>query len=380
MELKGFIKPVSDFYHSILIKENHIGVNIVSYNFDEPVEWSAYRIALLGIPLNIYSDEHEEYLVAYEIRKHLALLAKPSKQCRIIDLGNIVRGRTPKDTAFAIGEVVSQLHTLGITTILLGGTTDLGLGNFLGYASNKKAASLIHIDSHVHILFEGDRLSDKLTLDEIIFRNSEYLFNYTNIGYQTFYVSQKELDQLDDLYFDAFRLGMVRSNIKEFEPLLRDAEIVNFSLNAVKYSDSPGSMIKSPNGFTGDEACQLSFYAGLGNKAMAFGVYDIDSGDGNAISCILASQIIWYYIEGIMNQIIESPKLNKEDFTRITVNMNQLSQEFVFYRSKTSNRWWVEVPVKPDDKLVISCSPRDYERAVEQEIPERWWKMYQKLN
>lgn len=380
MEIEGFVKPVSDFYHSILIRENNLGTNITAYDPAETFNWANFGIALLGLPHYLIQEDNEEYLVAYEIRKNLALLTKSSQSCRIIDMGNIIKGRTPKDTAFAIGEVVAQLHQKNIITILLGSTSDLGLGNFLGFVSNKKPASLIHIDSHINLLFEGDRLSDRITLDEIIFRNSELLFNYTNIGYQTFYVSQKEIDLLEDLYFDAYRLGMVRASLKEYEPVLRDAEIVNLSLNAVKYSDSPGSLIQSPSGFTGDEACQLSFYTGLSSKVMAFGVYDIGLREGRNISCLLASQIIWYFIEGVVNQISETPKSNKTDFTRFVVVVNQLSQEFVFYRSNKSNRWWVEVPVKPDDKIIISCSQQDYERAVAQEIPERWWKMFQRLN
>jgi len=173
MELDGFVKPVTDFYHSILLKDNHLGGNIAAFSFNESIDWSSFRFALLGLPFNSYSNENEEYLVAYEIRKNLALLSKPSKQRKIIDLGNVIKGRTPKDTTFAIGQIVAQLHEEGIIAILLGGTTDLGLGNFLGFASNKKAASLVNIDSHIHLLFEGDRLSDRLTLDEVIFRNSE---------------------------------------------------------------------------------------------------------------------------------------------------------------------------------------------------------------
>jgi formiminoglutamase len=380
MELLGFVKPVSEFYHSIFIRDSHLGANVTAFNFEDNFDWGTYRIALIGLPQFHYKEESEEYIVAYEVRKNLALLAKGQQSCNIIDIGNVIQGKTFKDTAFAIGEIVAQLHRFNIVTVLIGGTSDLGLGNFLGYVSNQKAANLIHIDSHINLLFEGDKLSDRMTLDEIIFRNSEYLFNYTNIGYQTFYVSQKEIDLIDDLYFDAFRLGIVRSNLKDFEPVLRDAEIVNFSLNSIKYSDSPGSLVKSPNGFSGDEACQLSFYAGLSGKSMAFGVFDIDSGEGRNISCILSSQIVWYFIEGILNQVPESPKANSSGFTRFTVFMNQLSLEFTFYKSIKSNRWWLEVPVKSDDKHIISCSIQDYEKALAQEIPDRWWKMFQKLN
>jgi hypothetical protein len=378
MELEGFILPVTDFYKSARFRESDLGSGIMTFDFKTTFDWSSIRIALIGLPQN--GPEAEEFQVANEIRRALAALTRSSRQCNVMDVGNIIRGKTPKDTAFAIGEVVAQLHAARIITILLGSSLDLGLGNFLGFVSNKKPASLINIDARINLLYDGERVPGHLPLDEIIFRNSEYLFNFANIGYQSFYVSQKEIDLLDDLYFDAYRLGVVRASLKDYEPVLRDAEIVNLSLNAVKYCDSPGSAIQSPNGFTGDEACQLSFYAGLSCKTMAFGVFDIGISQGHEISCLLAGQIIWYFIEGVNNQINESPQLNNNDFTRFVVNVNQLSQEFVFYRSNKSNRWWVEVPVKENDHVIISCSAQDYDRAVGQEIPERWWKMFQKLN
>lgn len=380
MELEGFIQPVADYYKSLVFKENDLGSDITPFDFDKTLDLSVYRIALIGLPQSGSGEENEKYLIANEIRKALAFLTRSSQSGNILDAGNIIQGKTPKDTAFAIGEVVAQLHSANMVTVLLGSTLDLGLGNFLGFVSNKKPASLINIDARINLMYEGDRVSDRLTLDEIIFRNSEYLFNFANIGYQSFYVSQKEIDLLDDLYFDAYRLGVVRANLKDYEPVLRDGEIVNMSMNAVKYCDSPGSAIKSPNGFTGEEACQLSFYTGLSSKTVAFGVFDIGLSEGREISCLLAGQIIWYFIEGVNNQINESPKLNNNDFTRFVVNVNQISQEFVFYRSNKSNRWWVEVPVKAEDQIIISCSAQDYERALAQEIPDRWWKMFQKLN
>lgn len=379
MEIDGYVKPVNDFYNSILIKETHLGSTIFAYHEkDKQINWSNFKVALIGLP-NQIQNECGEYEISYEIRKQLALLAKASKPINIVDVGNIIKGATPKDTAFAIGQVVAQLHQHNIATILLGGSSDFGLGNFLAFAANKKTANIISIDSKIHLLFEGDRMSDSLTLDEIVFRNSEYLFNFTNIGYQTYYVPQKELDLLEDLYFDAYRLGNVRNNTKDYEPLLRDADIVNLSFNAIKFSDSPSSSFPSPNGLTGDEACQLSFYSGLSGKTFAFGVYDIEVTNDKKISCALASQSIWYFLEGFSNRFIENPRTHKEQFISFTVNNEQTSQEFIFYKSRKSNRWWVEIPVK-EKSLIISCSLMDYEQAINQEIPDRWWKMFQKLN
>ena len=54
------------------------------------------------------------------------------------------------------------------------------------------------------------------------------------------------------------------------------------------------------------------------------------------------------------------------------------------YRKK-SDRWWMEIPYPPTKGLkferhtLLPCSYKDYEMAVNNEIPDRWWQTYQKL-
>jgi hypothetical protein len=41
-----------------------------------------------------------------------------------------------------------------------------------------------------------------------------------NIGYQTYYNSQEEIDLIEKLFFDAYRLGEISHNIALAEPVL----------------------------------------------------------------------------------------------------------------------------------------------------------------
>ncbi len=46
------------------------------------------------------------------------------------------------------------------------------------------------------------------------------LYNYSNIGYQTYFTSQEEIDLMEKMFFDAYRLGDVGADITIAEPVL----------------------------------------------------------------------------------------------------------------------------------------------------------------
>ena len=57
----------------------------------------------------------------------------------------------------------------------------------------------------------------------------------------------------------------------------------------------------SPNGFDGKEICAISRYAGISNKVSSFGIFEYKSSNEDEVTEMLISQIIWYFIEGVMN-------------------------------------------------------------------------------
>ena len=179
------------------------------------------------------------------------------------------------------------------------------------------------------------------------------------------------------------RLGTVRNNLVDVEPVLRDADIVSLDFGAVRQSDAPGNFHISPNGFYGEEICQLAKYSGQGSRLAAFFIGEVNPGlDPVQSTSHLAAQTIWYLIDGISQRVIEKPD-GSENFTKFIVSPDTFEHHLVFYKSENTGRWWLEVPdIKQNRKsaYLISCSYDDYLQASRQEIPDRWWKAFQKIN
>lgn len=212
-------------------------------------------------------------------------------------------------------------------------------------------------------------------LSKIIVEEPNNLFNYGNLGYQTYYNSQEEIDLLEKLYFEAYRLGEISNNIKLAEPVLRDADLVSFDLTSVQSSFSGNFTCFEPNGLSGKEVCTLSRYAGISDKVSSFGIFNFAN---NKKGVALVSQILWYFIEGYAFRSREYPFGTKDNFLKYIVPIDD--EELVFYKSDITGRWWIEIPFisNVNNKLkrntLLPCSHEDYLAACEQEIPERWWK------
>jgi hypothetical protein len=65
--------------------------------------------------------------------------------------------------------------------------------------------------------------------------------------------------------------------------------------------------------------------------------------------------------------------------------MLQEGHELVFYKSPKSDRWWMDVPYPAGQEKryerhhLVPCSLEEYQQATNEEMPDRWWKTYQKL-
>jgi hypothetical protein len=191
---------------------------------------------------------------------------------------------------------------------------------------------------------------------------------------------------MKNLYFDVYRLGSIRESLDEAEPLARDADMLTFDISSVRQADAPGCLQANPNGFYGEEVCKIMRYAGLSDKLSSIGFYEYNPAcDMNGQTAKLIAQMIWYFIEGFYNRKNDHPHRDKSDYVKYTVSIKDHKDQLVFYKSKKSDRWWMDVPVKKNFKNVyerhhlIPCSYGDYEIACRDDIPDRWWQAYQKL-
>jgi arginase family enzyme len=321
-----------------------------------------------------------------EVRKYLYKLFSSGFQPRVADLGDIMPGHTEQDTFYALAETMDRLLRLNIIPIILGGSQDLTYAQFRGYEKLEQTINVVSVDSTFDLGSAEDELNNKTFLGKIILHQPNYLFNYSHIGYQTYLVNPGSINMMNKLYFDTYRLGQIRDNIAEAEPIIRHADMMSFDMSALKHSDAPAHEEASPNGFYAEEACQMMRYAGMNDKLTSLGIYEINPAyDTQGKTASLAAQMIWCFLDGYYGRKKDFPTRSSPEYTRFHVFLQDNKYEINFYKSGKSDRWWMEVPYPPDKNLkferhtLIPCSYRDYETACKDDIPDRWWQTYQKL-
>src|SRR5690606_34129471 len=256
---------------------NSIGDNTV-FNLGKGLpDLEGVHIAIIGLPDDPGHGRARNCIHAPDaIREEFYRLFLPAGETRIADLGDIVPGATVADTQHAVAESISGLMRMNIVPIVLGGGQGHTYSQYLAYEMLERTANLVCIDGRFDRGGPGQPLSDQSYLSHIVLRQPNYLFNYSNLGYQTYLVDQPGIELMDKLYFDAHRLGELRSRIADAEPVLRNGDSLSVDMTAVRRSDAPGTTAPGPNGFHGEEICQLMRYAGISEKITSMGIYEMD--------------------------------------------------------------------------------------------------------
>lgn len=317
------------------------------------------------------------------VRQYLFGLSAPSIKGRVVDAGNIIATDSPAQTYRALEAVMGILGAMNSPVVLLGGTQELTECVYRGFRSTKELITLSVIDSHIDMDSDTNDFHSLNFLNGIVKETGRNLFDLSIIGYQGYYVDSSMIDRLYRLNHELLRLGFVRGNHREVEPTLRNSDIVSFDMGAIRASDSPGSILSSPNGMYAEEACQLARYAGTSDRALCFGVFNyVPAKDPAGQSAILAAQLAWHFIEGVSLRRDENPKLNDSNIKKFIINSGTPGIDFIFYRNEASDNWWFEIPMPKQEStrktLIVPCSPADYLLASKQEIPERWIRFLHK--
>jgi len=314
-----------------------------------------------------------------QIRKELYKLYAGNWHLNIVDLGNISKGNSESDTHFALKEVTTHLVKKNIIPIIIGGSQALTYSLYRAYDDLEQTVNLVAVDNKFDLGQIDSELNSRCYLSRIVMDEPNNLFNFSNIGFQTFFNSQDEIDLLEKLYFDSYRLGIVNKDIAIVEPILRDADIVSVDISALRKTEAPANNNTTPNGFYGEEMCAILRYAGLSDKVSSLGIFEYNSNlDDKNQTAQLVAQMIWYFIEGVNFRIGEYPFGSKKDYLKYIVPIDD--DIINFYKSNKSNRWWMEIPDNKFKKeTLIPCTYEDYVEASNQSIPSRWWKTLKKL-
>ncbi len=375
-----FLKPLDNEILEVIkgFTSQQLGSKVVLHTAEDVPDLNKIRIAIIGVLDNRGNLNQTEEVDLNHIRKELYGLFPGNWDASIADLGNIIEGNSISDTHFALRKVVSSLIKKRIIPIVIGGSQDLTYALYRGYDELEQMVNLVSIDSKFDFGKESEVVSASSYLTRIIIEEPNNLFNFSNLGYQTYNNSQEEIDLIDKLFFEAYRLGEISNNIALAEPVFRDADLVSLDLTSVKSSASGNFTSFIPNGFNGKEICALSRYAGISDKVSLFGIFNHNN---SAQESVLIAQIIWYFIEGYHYRSNEYPFGSRENYIKYII---PLEEELIFYKSNKTDRWWIEIPFistgnnKLKKSSLLPCSYEEYLGACNQEIPERWWKAQRK--
>lgn len=389
MSLADFFSPISNREEYL---NSQLGKVIVPYTDEFP---------------DLYSDETKPNMVIvgveedraaignkgcakgpHEIRKHFYELYQGDYTVKIVDLGNIKAGSSIQDTYTALRIVVEELIKNGIVPIIIGGGHDLSYAQYLGYENLEQKVEVAIVDAKFDLdqaNAENKPIDSQTFLNKIILHQPDYLFNLSNVAFQTYLVSKESINMYEKLFFTTQRLGAISGKLDQAEPVLRAADMVSFDISAIRASEAIGNANANPNGLYGDQACQLARYAGMSDKCTSVGFYEFNpTFDPLGHTAMLVSQMIWCFVDGYYNRKQDTPLYPKSAYIIYRTPLENEEHEMVFVKSKKSDRWWMQVPYFGTRSVneryyLVPCRYEDYQMAVNGEMPDLWWRTHQKL-
>ena len=333
-------------------------------------------VAILGVPEGRGSQCSEVAEAPDVIRRHLYSLAAFPSEMNIVDLGNIKCGNELRDTYAAVKIVAEELSEFGIRVLILGGSQELTVPFVSGI--NNNSFDLIIVDDRV-----DNSENKKSPADERYINMLPVGTSLSLIGGQSYFIGEQWHQILaEGSDSEILNLGAIRADFKELEPLIRKANLISFDFGAMKASEAPGQYRLSPNGLTGEEACQIGWYSGISTTPAWFGLFGYSPrADPDSLGGMMAAQICWYFINGISKRLDEEPVDEATNFEQYRVTVDGLEEPISFLVHPISRRWWMEVPSEDCTSYPfrIPCSQKDYRKACKNEISEKWWKYFNKI-
>ena len=416
MHLSIFFQPVDPELCQSVETRNSFFRSITVYTDTFP-DYESADIALIGITENRGTNAVGVSEAADAVREALYSLKKGTGAYHIVDLGNLVNGHSLEETYTRVREVCNTLMAHNTLPIVIGGSHDIDYGLYLAYEDLERLVNLVSVDAYIDIQTHQEQHSEgnqsRNHLHYILTHEKNYLLNYSHVAYQSYLVDKQAPALLERFYFDTYRLGMAHQDITTLEPVARNADMLSFDISAIKSTDAPGHARAQPFGLTGQEACQLCWYAGHSERLSSAGFFEYSppEDDPRRTTASVIATMIWYLIEGYYHRTYEG-NFESRDFTKYIVPMVSIPEQITFYKAKRSEKWWMEVPrsgetrsgetrsggLPPSEtrsgwtrlemglstgslnarRSIVPCDPSDYHRAVQGDLPDRWIQVHAK--
>ncbi|SDG42759.1 formimidoylglutamase [Psychroflexus sediminis] len=378
-----FLEPVNSELQEVIHSFSKQTLsNFVSFYEGDEQHFENTQIAVLCVKdsrNSVYKKKSEFYFD--EIRTQLYAMYVGNWELNILDLGDIGKGDEVSDTAYVFKNILSQLYKKSILPIILGGSQDFTFYQYRAYDQINYMVNLTSVDhkfdlGNSDLPMHGQSYVGKMIIDE-----PYNLFNYCNLGYQTYLSPQEEIDLMEKLFFEALRLGELKHEFTRAEPILRDTDLLSIDIYCVKSSEIADSSHVNINGFSTFDLCKLARYAGMSDKLTSFGMYELQAMQKSESLIHLISQMLWYFMEGFSLRLNEKVEENNANFTKYNVPIQD--EVLVFIKSEISERWWIKIPSENNNDhkpSLLACDKQDYLDAASSVMPDRWLKAKYKNN
>lgn len=360
-----------------------IGYNIESYSNENFPDLRYAKLALFNVS-EYEGSKNNGFPYGCLVRKNLYSLHSKVLP-KICDLGYMILDKSRKENFNNIINVCFSLLDNGTLPILIGGGHDISYAMYKSHTKFKRDISYTCLDNKFDIGTAESKLSNSSHLSKIIKAKPNFLHNYTNIGYQSYFVSPHATEMLESMKFSYYRLGEVKEKLANMEPIFRDTDMLTVDISVISSFYAGANKYSSPNGLDGSEICKLLFYAGVSDKLKSLGFFEYNQKlDNQENTAKLISQSIWYFMYGFSQRIGEEVPSQKNLIT-YNVTLENEKYSMVFCKSKISERWWIVVPKnhkfnKTKIDKFFACCYDDYKKAMKGDIPDAWIRIIKFLN
>lgn len=301
------------------------------------------------------------------IRKEFYQLSNLDFEVPIVDLGDLVSGKSVEDTHYILQEVLSACHYKRAIPVIIGGSNDFAYSMFSGLNFHQNNINYTQISNTIS-LKQGEGIDEHTFLGKILSSKNLSVKNYHHLGYQKHLNEADSVRLIKDVEFDIVRLAEMMNSTEKTEPFFRKADLVTVNCDAIESFCDAFSVNPQVNGLNRREICAYMKEIGLSENLKSVGIFNYNIYSDHLLNHQLLAQMLWYLIEGINIQASHPKERHYETFYVLVDE-----EQYTFKRDTFSNLWYFG----DDDNIenCLPCSRKDFDDAKKGFLNVRLLKM-----
>lgn len=309
------------------------------------------------------SAEMQDFTV---VRKELYRLSQLDFEIPIVDLGDLVSGKSVEDTHYILQEILAACHQKRAIPVVIGGSNDLAFSLFSALNLFHQNINYTQISDRIS-LKQSEIVNEETFLTKILGSKNFSVKNYHHLGYQKHLNDVDSVQLIREVEFEVIRLAEMMNSTEKTEPFFRKADLVTVNCDAVESFAEAFSLHPQVNGLNRREICAYMKEIGLSENIKSVGIFNYNIQAQNLLNHQLLAQMIWYLVEGINIQH-SHPKERQYELFYVLIE----DRQYAFKRDSFRNLWYFG----DDDDLenCIPCSKADFEDAKKGWLSARFTK------